>query len=430
MLNSSFVKDFLNDVTVPSFALVEQTFPDNAITDVEAAVRQALTTLQPKDLQGKEIALTVGSREINNIAAAIKTLVSYLKEQGAHPFILPAMGSHGSAIAEKQVEIIQDLGVTQEAVGAPIRATMDVVLNGHTPAGIPVYTNRIAAQADGIVVIGRIKPHTSFRGEIESGVMKMMTIGLGCQKGASTIHKSGIRHMSENIIQSAELVMKKQKILFGVGLVENAFDKLETVACLEPETLRQEEAKLLLHAHSLMPRILLPNLDVLIVDQMGKNISGAGMDPNITMKNAPETGIISPDEPERLVVLGLSQQSHGGATGMGVADIISRRLLDAVDYEKTYVNNFTAGMLQGCSTPVTLDSDYDAIRTAIKVLHYGDVENPRMVRIKDTLHLSRILISSALLPEAMAHAHINIIQEHYPLHFDETGALVDYATTF
>lgn len=431
MNTTNFLNDFISDVSVPKFALIEQEFDRTQIENVEAEVIRQLELLEFDTtlLNNKSIAITAGSRQIDNIALVIKTVVAYLDKYGAKPFIIPAMGSHGSAVAENQKQILADMGITEEYTGAPVRASMDVVFNGYTQSGIPVYTDRLASEADGIVVVGRIKPHTSFHGKIESGIMKMITIGLGKQKGAATIHKNGIKHMAQNIYDSANLIIEKQNILFAVGLIENAFEKLNRIECMPASEIKDKEPELLLYAKSLMPSILFKDIDVLIVDKMGKNISGAGMDPNITRKNAAETGIVSEGEPERLVVLGLTEQSHGGATGMGTADIITRRLYNQIDYEKTYINNFTAGMLKGCSTPVTLENDEQAIKTAIKVLHYGDIKNPRIVRIEDTLHVTRILISHPMLEEARKNKNITVVNENYEFSYKD-GNLIDYGKHF
>ncbi|MDK2799159.1 MAG: hypothetical protein PWP27_1755 [Clostridiales bacterium] len=421
---SSVVSDLLRDIALPKMVKIAQKFPRPRIDDIPSAVHSEVnkpeiaTTIKP----GQKIAITVGSRGIANIALITKELVKAVKTLGGEPFIIPTMGSHGGATAEGQVEVLYSLGVTEEYIEAPIKATMEVVKIGETEDGRPVLIDKYGAEADGIIVLGRIKPHTAFRGKYESGLMKMMTIGLGKQKGADTCHEAGFKHMAYNVPLFANAILKNANILFGVALVENPYDETCKIVALTKEEIPEKEPDLLLEAKELMPKIKFSNFDVLIVDQIGKNISGDGMDPNITATYCTPYASGGP-KIQRIVVLDLTEETHGNANGMGMADFTTKRLFEKADLEKTYPNALTSTVPHTVKIPMILKNDREAIAAAIKTCNEIDKKNPRIVRIKNSLHIDEIYISEALLEEAKNDPDIEILEEPKYMQFDGNGNL-------
>jgi hypothetical protein len=421
---SSVVSDLLKDIALPKMVKVKQKFDRPRIDDIVSTVQNEINKKEIAEniKPGQKIAITVGSRGIANIALIIKTLVKAVKELGGQPFIIPAMGSHGGATAEGQIEVLHSLGVTEEYINASIRATMEVVKIGETEDGRPVFIDKYAAEADGIIVVNRIKPHTAFRGKYESGLMKMMTIGLGKQKGADTCHEAGFKYMSYNVPLFANAILKNANILFGVALVENSYDETSKIIALKKEEISEKEPELLLEAKRLMPKIKFEKFDILIVDQIGKNISGDGMDPNITATYCTPYASGGP-EIQRVVVLDLTEETHGNAVGMGMADYTTKRLFEKVDLEKTYPNALTSTVPHTVKIPMILKSDREAISAALKTCTDIDKRNPKIVRIKNSLHLEEIYISEALLEEAKKDHGIEILEDPKYLEFDEKGNL-------
>ena len=371
---------------------------------------------------GMRVAVTAGSRGIANIALILRTITEALREAGAAPFVVPAMGSHGGATAEGQLDVLRSLGITEDYLGCPVESSMEVREIGRTPDGRPVQIDARAAAADGLVAVNRVKPHTSFTGPYESGLMKMLAIGLAKQAGAEVCHQEGYANMAANIEKYGRAILRDAKVLFGVAILENAYDQTCEVAALPPEEIAKREPALLLRAKALMPGILLPNVDVLVVDRMGKNISGLGMDPHITGCFA--TGYASgPPRPGKLAVLDLTDETHGNANGIGVADVTTRRLLERFDPEVTYPNAITATLTQAVRMPLVMDSHKLAIQAAIKTAPGFDKARIRMVRLRDTLHLSEIFISEAMLPDAAANPRVEVLGEPEELSFDGEGNL-------
>ena len=278
------LQDLLKDIPVPKMAKVKVKFDDTKIDDLEPALLAKLQQehIQSKVKPGMEIAVAVGSRGLDRLVELTAVTVKFLKDLGAKPFIVPSMGSHGGATAEGQREVLAHLGVTEESAGCEIRSSMEVVKLGELPNGLPVYVDKFASEADGIVVINRVKPHTAFRGPVESGIMKMISIGLGKQRGAEACHQLGFKYMAENVPAMAKMIMEKKPLLFGVATIENAFDKIAGVDVLSPKEIIEKEADLQSKAKELLPKLYFEQLEVLVIDQIGKNISGDGMDPNIT----------------------------------------------------------------------------------------------------------------------------------------------------
>ncbi len=416
------VVDLARRMPLPRMVQVEQHFDRSAVTDIDGGVRKALLEQGVLDAvrPGMSVAVTAGSRGISNIAAILRTIVDVLKEQGAEPFIIPAMGSHGGATAQGQMEVLASLGITEQSLSCPIRSSMEVKQIGVTFDGRPVQIDAFAAQADGIVVVNRVKAHTSFTGPVESGLMKMMAIGLAKQAGAEVCHQEGYAKIADNIRKYGSAILKNANILFGMAIIENAFDDTCELHAVKPEDFEETETRLLVRSKKLMPRIMFSNIDVLVVDRMGKNISGLGMDPHITGCFASPYAS-GPPRPDKLVVLDLTDETHGNANGMGVADVTTRRLFEKFDPEATYPNALTATLTAAVRVPLIMDNQRLAIQTGIKTSAGFDKEKIRLVRIRDTLSLSRIWISEAMMEDAGNTPDVKIIGEPEPFVFDEEG---------
>jgi hypothetical protein len=418
------IDSLLRDVTLPRMVRARQVFPGAALPDVAAALRNEMRApvIAGRIRKGARIAVGVGSRGLAELPLLVSVVVDELKRRGAEPFIVPAMGSHGGATAEGQASLLGALGVTEASAGCPIRSSMETVQLGALANGLPIFMDRIAMQADGIVVINRVKPHTSFSAAIESGLVKMITIGLGKQKGAEACHAPGFGQMARNIVDMARVKLREAPILFGVASVENAYEKVSRVAVVPAEEIIEREEQLLVEARANMPRILFNPIDVLVIDRMGKEYSGTGMDPNITGR-ASTPYVNTRQEVGRMVILDLSERSHGNATGMGLADICTRRLLGKVDFEATYANHITSTVMGGAKVPVTMESDQRAVQVAVKTCNVADLASLRLVRIPNTLHLEHIEISEGLLAEAMRTPGIEVAGEPHHWDFDAEGNL-------
>ncbi|MCL6599467.1 MAG: nickel-dependent lactate racemase [Alicyclobacillus macrosporangiidus] len=419
------VHELLAGVPLPPMARIRQRFPDPRVGDIGQAVEDGFAGADGQirwPAPGGEVAVVVGSRGIADIHRVARAVVAHLKARGYRPFVVPGMGSHGGATPEGQREVLESLGVTEEFVGAPIRSSMEVVQLGSLRGGLPVYMDKLAHAADGIVVINRIKPHTAFRGPYESGIVKMIAIGLGKQKGAESCHKLGFGHMAEHIVQVAEVALATGKILCGVAVIENAYDQVAEIHVLPADRILPDEPPLLLKAKSLMPRILVDDIDVLVVDEIGKDISGDGMDPNITGRYATPYATGGP-RVTRICVRRLTERTHGNANGLGVADTTTRQVFEAIDFLKTYPNALTSTVIEPVKLPMVLDNDRLAIQAAIKTANVLHEEDVRLVHIRTTLRMDVIRVSASLLPELRQRDDVDVLSEPEPWIFDETGAL-------
>ncbi|MCT2346140.1 nickel-dependent lactate racemase [Niallia taxi] len=414
----------LQDIPVPKMAKVKVNFDDAKIDDLTSILMKKLQrekigkTIKP----GMEIAVAVGSRGLDRIIELTAVTVKFLKDLGAKPFIVPSMGSHGGATAEGQRAVLEHLGITQEAVGAEIRSSMEVVEVGRLANGLPVYVDKYALQADGIVVINRVKPHTAFRGPVESGIMKMISIGLGKQKGAEACHQMGFKHMAENVPAMAKVIMEKTPFLFGVATVENAFDKIAIVEVLTPDEVIAKEPDLQKKAKSLLPKLFFDQLDVLVIDEIGKNISGDGMDPNITGRYPTPYASGGPDV-NKMVVLDVTPQSEGNANGVGTADFTTQRLLDKMDREGTYANGLTSTVVAPTKIATTLPNDRMTFQAAVKTCNILNFNDVKLVRIKNTLVLSEIEVSESLLDYVCSHPNMEQITDLKEIPFNEQSNL-------
>lgn len=405
---------------LPPMARVRQVLPRASITDVEGEVRRALEEAGLREVirPGLRVALTAGSRGIAEIARVLRTVVQAVREAGGEPFIVPAMGSHGGATPEGQLEVLAGYGITEATVGATIRATMDTVVLGQLPNGASVHLDRNAAEADATIVINRVKAHTAFRGEVESGLCKMIAIGLGKQRGAESIHAHGL---AQSIKPAAELALQRSNIVLGLALVENAAHQLYQLRAVRPAQFVQTDHELLQLSNRLLPRVPFDELDVLVVRELGKNISGSGMDPNV-IGMWRRTGE-PPTAPcyKRVVVLDVTAESDGNALGVGLADFTTQRLVQKMDRRKSYMNALTAGALVAVRLPLVLDNDREAMEVALK--SSGANGAPRMVCIRNTLALEELLVSEALLPEVAASETLEVLEEPRLLPFDADGNL-------
>ncbi|WP_202820020.1 lactate racemase domain-containing protein [Calderihabitans maritimus] len=412
---------------LPSFVKVKQILPRPKVEDIEVEVARELEKINLPEIvkPGHMIAVTAGSRGIANIDRILKSVCQKIKEAGGRPFLVAAMGSHGGGTAEGQRKILSKLGIREENLGVPVLVSDQVVQLGCTSSGFPVYCAREAVEADGLVVVNRVKPHTAFRGENESGLLKMMAVGLGRVPGATVVHRLGPGEMARTIPEIAREMLTRLPVLFGLAIVENGYEETAIIKAIRPEQFQEEEKKLLQEARKLLPQLPVNSLDLLIVKEMGKNFSGTGMDTNVIGRWR-VFGIPEPDVPHirRIVVLDLSPQSHGNATGIGLADFTTRRLVKKINFEATYLNCLTTGFVQRAMLPMVFESDREAIDVAVRSLHM-DAGQVRALLIDNTLHLQELYASETLLPELAERADLRVEKEAFPLRFSTTGELID-----
>lgn len=425
------VRDLSYDAPFPRMLPVRQKFEAPQVHDVAAATREALEPLRGRITGGMRIALTAGSRGIHDKAEVVRVTGEWLRELGADPFVVPAMGSHGGATVEGQLAMLRSLKVTEESVGMPIEATMDTVELGRLPGGPAVHLDANAAAADGIIAINRVKSHTDFHGEVESGVAKIIAIGLGKQRGAEGIHSYGPRNLAVWVPRVARRIVESGKVLGGLAIVENAFDRAAEVLLLEPDDIAgTREVEILLRAKALMASIPFDELDVAVVDAMGKDVSGAGLDTNVIGRMM----IRGSEEFERprianLAVLDVTEASNGNAIGVGLADFIPFRILEKIDLRSAYVNAMTSGLggPQRGQIPMAMPTDRSAVAAALLTCGRADLENARVVRMHSTLDLEQLLVSESMRDEVEADDRLSITGDAQPLSFDDDGVIGDWS---
>ena len=415
----------LGPVTLPTMYRVRQSFPRTRLEDIPAGVARALGAGDLPIKRGDTVAVGAGSRGIANIATIVRATVDWLNAQGARPFVFPAMGSHGGATAEGQRAVLAHYGLTEATVGCEIRASMDVVQVGEA-LGLPVWLDRTASEADWIGLVNRIKPHTDFKGSIESGLFKMMTIGLGKYQGATQYHRANVNHGYETVITAVgREMLAKARIGFGLGIVENGYDETAYVEAFNAAELEAGERRLLEDGRAWMARLPFSRLDVLVVEEIGKNISGSGMDTNVIGRPSnPHEPF--PADPKILwiVALDLTEDSGGNATGIGNADFTTRRLAEKIDWKPTAINTLTACAPNGAKLPLQFETDREAVENALACIGLTPPEQARLVRIRSTLVLGEIECSEALLPEIAGRAELTMVGEGRPLAFDPAGRIV------
>jgi len=422
----------MKEIEFPGMVKIRQKLEAPRLENIAQELKDGMarSRLKERVKPNDEVAVTAGSRGIANIFQITTAIIEELKRLGARPFIVPAMGSHGGATAEGQIEVLAGYGITEDSVGVPIRSSMEVVKIGEIKDQVPVFMDKIALGSDAIVVVNRIKPHTSFRGPFESGLMKMLAIGLGKHEGASLVHSYGPRGLREMVPEAARVMMSKANFVLGVGILENAYDETARIVVLDPEDFEKEEPRLLEEARRLMPRLPFDGIDILIVDELGKNISGTGMDTNIIGRLLIR-GEKEFEKPKinKIIVLDVTPASHGNTLGVGLADITTKRLVNKIDYHAMYTNALTAGFLNRVFVPFTCETDKEAVATAISTFKRIDPGRLKVMRIKNTLKIEKLYISKPLLEEARARDDIQIIGEMEPMKFDVQGNLMggDYA---
>lgn len=404
----------------PPLARVRQAVPQPTVADIPGTVRERIASsrLRERVKPGGRIAVGVGSRGILAIEPIVRATLETLQSLGYRPFVVAAMGSHGGATPEGQRELLAGYGISAERLGVEVRTDMDTVVVGTSPIGLPIYFDRNAHGADGIVLLNRVKPHTDFVGTHESGVLKMLVIGLGKRQGAEQIHKLGLRGMKEVLPAVGRILVEKTPFALGLAILENVEDQPAEIVALEPETIFDLEPKLLERARNLMGRLPFDQIDVLVVGELGKNYSGAGMDPNVIGRLMVET---QPDFPRplvtRLVVLDVSPESHGNIVGVGFADLTTERLVSQLDPEPFRINVLTSCFLERARIPITLPSDREVLRVALETCWRVDPQQARVVVIPNTLELKTLYVSPALEAEVQAHPHLTRQTDYEPAPF-------------
>ncbi|NLA59129.1 MAG: DUF362 domain-containing protein [Firmicutes bacterium] len=391
---------------------------DNVGLYLEQELKEVRLDLRP----GASVAIAVGSRGIANLRDIVGTTVKWVTSQGWKPFIVPAMGSHGGATPEGQQAVLEHYGITEANVGAPILSSLEVVELPGEGLAHKVYMDKYAYEADGVIVINRIKPHTDFHGTFESGLMKMCAIGLGKHRQALEIHRFGVRGLKDLIVPTARQIIKHGRVVLGIGIVENAKEETAIIKVLQPDEFEKEEPKLLAEAKRLMPKLPIDQIDVLIIDEFGKDISGVGLDPNITGR----IGIRGEPEPEKpqissILLADLTEGSHGNALGMGLADVITKRVYEKIDFKATYENGVTSGFLERAKMPMVAETDGEGISYALRAA-WRSPEDARIARIKNTLSLEELYVSSAVLQALKLQPGIEITDRRVPL-VQENGFL-------
>lgn len=411
-------------MTFPKFAKIKQKFQVESLKNIPAAISEQFNHVKSdeKIKPGMEIAITVGSRGIANIPLIVKSVADEIKKRGATPFIIPSMGSHGGATAEGQIEVLEGLGVTEESAGCEIRSSMDVVVIGETSAGIPVYIDEHAYHADGIIIMGRVKPHTDFKKDIESGVLKMASIGMGKHKQALALHTYGIEGIRDMMPEVGKVAIRNSNTLFGIAIVENAHEETAIIEAINPGQIEERERELLKQAFDLMPSLPVDEMDILVVDEIGKNYSGTGMDTNI-IGRIRVLGVEEPKKPnvKYVIASNLSEASHGNALGIGLADLTTKRLFEKIDLKTMNENVVTSTFLDRAKIPIVLDNDQEALKAALRANWGIAWEEARIVRIPNTLHIGELFVSEVIFNELKDKENIEIVEDLHEMEFNEEG---------
>ncbi len=410
---------------LPSMYRVHQRLYDRVLLDLDSyVIANVEGRLRGRVKPGQRIAIGVGSRGVANIARIVRGIAEGIRRVGGHPFIVPAMGSHGGATAEGQIEILESLGVTEAFTRCPLLSSMDVVQIGSTDDGLPVFLDRNASEADGIVVVNRVKKHTDFHGDIESGLLKIICIGLGKKAQADLVHSYGAPGLKKYVPLVARVTLERAPILLGIATVENGYEETAEIVSFEPSEIEEGEKRLLRAHKRRYPMLPIDRLDVLIVDRIGKDVSGTGMDTNVIGR----IRIAGQDEAPRprirtVVALSLTEASHGNAVGVGLADLISQRLRSDIDDEAMAVNVITSGFLERGKIPITLPNDRRAIETALSRLSPEIQRRPRIARIVDTLHVGDFAVSEAVADDLRERDGLTVDDRSSPLAFDVRGTI-------
>ena len=426
--NDGTVSRLLRDVPLPKLFHAAQRFPDAHIErqEIEKTIFDEIerSGMGERIKPGMRIAITAGSRGIRNVDEITRSVVACVKARGASPFIVPAMGSHGGATAEGQRQLLAGYGITEENMGCPILSSMETVLLGKSELGKPVYMDKNAYESDGVILSCRLKPHNAFRGPVESGPCKMMTVGLGKQRGAEQVHSDGMDIIAKNIPTMAKVTLGTGKILFAIPCLENAYDQTMMFEAIPAEKILEREPELLKIAFANMPSILVGAGDVLIVDRIGKNFSGTGVDPNITgtFSTPYATGGV---QVQRTCFLDLTEESHGNSLGIGLASAITRRIFDQIDADAMYTNCMTSTVIKSAMVPCVMSTDKEAIQFCVRTCNRIDKDNPRVIRIQNSLHVGQVMLSSAYYQDVLDGKYPGLTALDAPadMTFDQDGTL-------
>ena len=402
------------DRPLPEMYRVRQQFDDSCLEDVAGEVRAQMARPEVASLvkPGARVAVGVGSRGIRDLYTVVETTVACLKDLGAEPFIVSAMGSHGGGTEEGQREVLSGYGITEEKLGVPVVTTVDTIHLGDCVNGRPVWFDRGAFEADLIVPINRVKLHTDFVGPLQSGLCKMLVIGLGNHKGCSAVHEEDPERFAEIIEETASIILEKAPVGFGVAILENAYDRTYAVEAVPAAGLIAREKELVQIARGNMPYIMLPEADVIVCKEIGKDVSGAGFDPNILGRSSVlKTFVLHIPKYQRLVLTDVTAASHGNGIGVGLFDVITRKVAEQLDLEAMYANAIACNCLIDASLPCTVEDEETAVRVALKCCRGIDRDNPKIIRIQNTLHLEYIEVSQALLPAVEADPRLSLSEK-------------------
>lgn len=416
----------IQDAILPKMVTIRQSFDNTHIVNVSDSIKDKLANIQSKEqFKGKRICLTVGSRGIPQLHLMVLAICDTLKSWGAEPFIVPSMGSHGGATAQGQLAILHYYNITEKFCGVPIISSMDVTQYGQLDDGTPLFCDRAAWEADGIVIFNKVKPHTDFRGRHESGLAKMIAIGLAKHKGASIFHMKGFPCFAQVIPQIAKIFLDKKPLTLGIGVVQNAYDEICAIEAGESKDLIDIDAELQQLSKQKMPSFKFRDCDVLIIDEIGKNISGCGHDPNITGRTY-EEGFAVDFKVTNLFIRGLTKESHHNGIGLHIADITTRRCLNDVNWRETWINTITSNRLNGGHIPLYENTDYDALRLAIRTCDNIAFSRPRVARIKNTLAMDLIQVSEALYEEIKHQDDVFYVSGPNTIEFDDQSFMLPF----
>ena len=419
----SEINSILKDVRLPKVYKVKQKFEKEKIDNVRGNLIKKLNAKSWGIKKNQRIAITAGSRGISHYELLLKTIVDFVKSKGAIPFIVPAMGSHGGASAYGQEKMLKNLGIDKETMGCEIISSMEVVNIGYAHDNLPVYIDKNAYRADGIIIFNRVKMHTSFRGKYESGLIKMISIGLGKRKGADAIHAERFEHMADNILACAKVSLEKLNIIGGVCTIENGYDEVADIFVLDKNEILQKEPQILQKSKSLMPRIYLDDIDVLIVKEIGKNISGTGMDTNVIGRFHTKAASGGPNI-TKVGILDLSNESLGNANGVGLADFATKKLYNKINFDYTYLNALTSTEPNSIKLPMILDNDELVIKACAKTCGILDEKNIKVVIIENTKNLNELYMSKVAYDSVVEKNKVEIISNEKEISFDEEGNLI------
>lgn len=405
---------------------IKQVFEDRKIDNIPEVLSAEFKRIQldQKIEAGMQIGITVGSRGINNIQLIIKQIIKEIRSKKGVPFIVAAMGSHGGATADGQRSVLEGYGITEESMGVPIQSSMEVIELEDLGNGLKVYFDRIAFEADGIIVVNRVKPHTAFKSDIESGLCKMLSVGLGNHKGANLVHALGVKGLGDYMVSFAKVILKKAPILCGLAILENAYDETYRLMAASPEDFESVDMELLKESKNILPSLPVLDIDILIVKEIGKNISGTGMDTNVIggIKGTAETNTATP-RIKRIIVLDLTKEAHGNALGIGLADLTTKRLYDKIDFAATYANTITTTFLDRAKLPIVVKSDKEAMDIALKTVWNLPGTKPRVVIILNTLKLDEIFVSETIWREIESKPNISPMAGWEEIRFSDDGNL-------